>query len=88
MGIQLKLPALWARLSNRNEPRDRLLQLQADCRDAKAEIREVLDRLAERHGVSKKDVTYAMDYADDMLSDVVYSVERELEHEIEDEDPV
>ena len=44
-------------------------------REAKAEPREVLERLAERHGISQKDVTYAIEgYADDMLSDLVYAV--------------
>jgi hypothetical protein len=39
-------------------------------------------RLAERHGISQKDINYAIDgYADDMLSDLVYSVERDLEHQ-------
>ena len=57
-------------------------QLHADRREAKAELREVLERLAERHGISQKDINYAIDgYADDMLSDLIYSVERELEHE-------
>ena len=57
-------------------------QLHADRREAKAELREVLERLAERHGISQKDINYAIDgYADDMLSDLVYSVERDLEHQ-------
>ena len=48
------------------------------------QLREVLERLAERHGISQKDINYAIDgYADDMLSDLVYSVERDLEHESE-----
>jgi hypothetical protein len=69
---------------NRRDPRDSLDQLRADRREAKAQIREVLERLAERHGISQKDVTYAIDgYADDMLSDLVYSVERDLEHQSE-----
>ena len=56
----------------------------ADQREAKAELREVLERLAERHGISQKDINYAIDgYADDMLSDLIYSVERDLEHESE-----
>ena len=58
-------------------------------REAKAELREVLERLTERHGISQKDVTYAIEgYADDMLSDLVYAVGRELEREMERRDPV
>ena len=66
---------------SRPDARDRLEQLRADQRAAKAELREVLESLAERHGIAQKDINYAIDgYADDMLSDVVYSVERDLEH--------
>jgi hypothetical protein len=84
MGTQLKLPAVWAWLEGRRDPKERLQQLHADRREAKAEIRDVLERLAERHGIAQKDVTYAIDgYADDMLSDLVYSVERDLEHQSE-----
>ena len=65
--------------------RDRLKRLRADRREAKAQLREVLERLAERHGLSQKDINYAIDgYADDMLSDLVYSVERHLEHQSEE----
>jgi hypothetical protein len=88
MGAQLKLPALWSWLGTRQEPKDRLRHLQADRLEAKAQIREALERLAERQGIAQKDVTYAMAYADDMLSDLIYSVERELEHEAEAQDPV
>ena len=86
MGSQFRLPiARKPPIQRRLDPRDRLEQLQADQREAKAQIREVLERLAERHGISQKDITYAIDgYADDMLSDLVYSVERDLEHEREE----
>jgi hypothetical protein len=43
----------------------------------------VLDELADRHGISVREVTYAIEsYADDMLSDTIYEAERALEHEI------
>jgi hypothetical protein len=89
MGSQFPLPmARRPGVSNRLDPRDRLQQLQADRREAKAQIREVLERLAERHGISQKDISYAIDgYADDMLSDLVYSAERDLEHESEGSSP-
>jgi hypothetical protein len=86
MGSQHPLPASAPRAFDSSyDPRNRLEQLQADRREAKAQLREVLERLAERHGISQKDINYAIDgYADDMLSDLVYSVERELEHESEE----
>lgn len=87
MGSQLPLPANRARtFESGPDAQDRLEQLRADQRAAKAELREVLERLAERHGISQKDINYAIDgYADDMLADLVYSVERDLEHEHEKE---
>jgi hypothetical protein len=86
MGTQISLPPNRARtFESRPDARDRLEQLHADQRVAKAGLREVLERLAERHGISQKDINYAIDgYADDMLSDLVYSVERDLEHEREE----
>jgi hypothetical protein len=86
MGSQFPLPA------GRNpggvshvDPSDMLEQHRAVRREAKAQIREVLERLAERHGISQKDINYAIDgYADDMLSDHFYSVERDLEHDSEE----
>ena len=86
MDSQLPLPASRTpSFASRPDAQDRLEQLHADKRAAKAELREVLERLAERHGISQKDINYAIDgYADDMLSDLVYSVERDLEHEREE----
>jgi hypothetical protein len=89
MSTQLKLPAQWPLLETRRDPRDRLEALHKDVLVAKAEIREVLDRLAERHGISARDITYSMDgYADDMLSDATYGLSSELEREAEAQDPV
>ena len=85
MGSQHPLPPSAPHVfESRPDPCDRLEQLHADRREAKAQLREVLERLAERHGISQKDINYAIDgYADDMLSDLVYSVERDLEHQSE-----
>jgi hypothetical protein len=89
MNTQLPLPARWAIVETRSEPRDPLKTLQRDMAIAKARIREALDELAERHGIPASHISYAMEgYADDLLSDAVYNVERELEREIEDQDPV
>ena len=83
------LPASWARLESQRNPRERLDQLHRDALDAKAEIRAALERLAARHRISAKDISYAMDgYADNLLDDAIYNVKRELEHASDDEDPV
>jgi hypothetical protein len=55
---------------------------------AKGDIREILDRLAEKHGATVRDVTVAMRSIDDTLSDLLYDQERMLQHEIEDLSPV
>ena len=70
-------------------PEERLAELQADRREATARLREVLEAMARKYGISAKDVSYAIDgYADDMLSDLVYGLERDLEHELEERAPI
>jgi len=89
MGTQLSLPAGWAlQRQSRRDPRDRLDVLHHDAGETKAQIREVLDQLAARHGITAKDIEYAMAGIDDVLGDAIYSVERDLEREIEGDDPV
>jgi uncharacterized protein YlxP (DUF503 family) len=88
MGAQLRLPHLYRWVQTMRDPALELQELRSDIKEAKAEIRQVLDRLAQKHAIGIKDVNYAMDYADDMLSDAVYSVETALERELEERDPV
>jgi hypothetical protein len=89
MGTQLYLPAGWARrLESRLDPIERLAELEKDRSQAKGDIREILDRLAEKHGATVRDVTVAMHSIDDTLSDLLYDQERMLQHEIEDLSPV
>ena len=90
MAIQLPLPARWAMLeSRRGDARGRLDALRRDVLTTKAAIRSVMDELANRHGIPRKDIDYAVEgYAEDMLSDAIYNVERGLERELEHEDPV
>ena len=90
MGVQLPLPAGWARNLQglRRDPRDRLDELVQDRLDAKAEIRAILDRLAEKYRIPPADVTNAMDWVDDGLGDLLYDIELGLKHEIEGEEPV
>jgi hypothetical protein len=87
MSVQLPLPAGWAiaNLASQRDPQERLDALERDKLSAKAEIREVLDRLANRHGLAPRDVNAAVQgYVDDMLSDATYELERALLAEIED----
>ena len=77
MGTQLPLPAGWA-FSATSEPREQLDELARDKREAKAEIRAALDRLAAKHGASARDLNHAIEgYADDMINDALFEVERE-----------
>ena len=88
MGTQLYLPAGWARhLESRIDPVERLVELEKDRTEAKADIREILDRLAEKHGATAREVTVAMRSIDDTLGDLLYDQERMLQHEIEDNTP-
>lgn len=87
MSSQLRLPAAWAFRESKADPQSRLSALRTDAADARARIREVLDGLAARHGISPATVSAAMDYADDMLGDTVYDAEQALEREIESGDP-
>ena len=89
MGSQLYLPAGWARqLESRLDPIERLAELEKDRTQAKGDIREILDRLAEKHGATARDVKAAMLSVDDTLGDLLYDQERMLQHEIEDLTPV
>ena len=88
-GTQLYLPAGWARqLESRLDPVERLAELEKDRVQAKGDIREILDRLAEKHGATVRDVTVAMRSIDDTLTGLLYDQERMLQHEIEDLSPV
>jgi hypothetical protein len=89
MGTQLYLPASWARrLESRLDPVERLAELEKDRTQAKGDIREILDRLGEKHGAGVRDVTAALRSIDDTLNDLLYDQERMLQHEIEDLTPV
>ena len=65
------------------------LVLNADLREAKARLRQVLEAVADKYDISAKDISYAIDgYADDMLSDLVFGLQRDLENEAESEAPL
>ena len=70
-------------------PYERLAELNADLREAKARLRQVLEAVADKYDISAKDVSYAIEgYADDMLSDLVFGIQRDLEHAAEAEAPL
>jgi hypothetical protein len=70
-------------------PYERLAELDADLREAKARVRRVLEAVADKYDIPAKDVSYAIDgYADDMLSDLVFGIQRDLEQAAEAEAPL
>jgi hypothetical protein len=70
MGTQPYLPAGWARqLESRLDSVERVAELEKDRFKEKGDIREILDRLAEKHGATVRDVRAAMLSIDDTLSD-------------------
>jgi len=84
-----RITDLGTRAGRYARPDERLAELQADKREATARLREVLEAMARKYGISAKDVSYAIDgYAADMLSDLVYGIERDLEHEVEETRPI
>lgn len=86
-GIQLPLPAGWARdFLEREDPADQLRRLERDTLDAKASIRAVLDDLAAQHRIRIREINHAMDYVDDALSNLAYELRAELTAEIERRD--
>jgi hypothetical protein len=89
MGAQLALPAHWARhLRSYIDPVDRLVALDKDVQQSRADIRDILDRLADKYGATPQDVAVAMRSIDDTLGDLLYERRRLIEHEIEDGNPV
>ena len=88
MGSQLYLPAGWARhLESRIDPSERLAELEKDRAEAKAEIRELIEQLAEKHGATARDVAVAMRSIDGTLGDLLHDQEHALQHEREDLPP-
>ena len=70
-------------------PHERLAELNADLKEARAQVRRVLEAVADKYDIPAKDVSYAVDgYADDMLSDLVFGVQRDLEQAAETEAPL
>jgi hypothetical protein len=88
MGSQLYLPAGWARhLESRIDPCARLAELEKDRAEAKAEIRELVERLADKHGATARDVAVALRAIDGTLGDLLHDQERVLQYEMADLTP-
>ena len=89
MGSQLYLPAGWARhLESHIDPSERLGELERDRAEVRAEIRKMVERLAEKHGATARDVAVAMRAIEHALLDLLSDQERALQHEVEDLTPV
>ncbi len=81
MTVQLPLPGLPRYLSNR-DPIAALEEIQRDKFEATYAIELLLDRLAEKHGISHTVIAKAVQgYVDDMLGDVFFELEEELRAE-------
>ena len=81
MTVQLPLPGLPRYLSNR-DPIAALEEIGRDKFEATYAIELLLDRLAEKHGISHTVIAKAVEgYVDDMLGDVFYELEEELRAE-------
>jgi hypothetical protein len=81
MTVQLALPGLPRYLSNR-DPIAALEEIQRDKFEATYAIELLLDRLAEKHGISHTVIAKAVaGYVDDMLGDVFLDLEDELRTE-------
>jgi hypothetical protein len=65
-------------LAGSPDPKERLDLLRRDQRDAEAQIRTVLDRLAARYEVTSEDVDMTMETIGLALEDMTY--ERETEY--------
>ena len=84
MDAQLPIPARWATaVQSLANPADRLTALGRDVDDAKAQIREILDGLAGKHGVPGHDVTFAMRAVGDALGDLLHDIRSGYEHDLD-----
>jgi len=82
MSIQLPLPGHWPRNMTVRDPVAELERLARDKLDAKAEVYEALERLANRHGISLLEVNGVMlGYVDDALGDLTFDLEEALRSE-------
>ena len=82
MTVQLPLPGDWPRNKSRRDPIAALEEIERDKIDALYAIELVLDRYAEKHGISLEVISKAVrGYAEDMLGDMFLDLEEELRTE-------
>ena len=82
MTVQLPLPGVWPRNTSRRDPIAQLEHIERDKVEAKHEIRLVLDKYAELHGISPKVINEVVwGYVDDALGDMFFEIEEELRAE-------
>jgi hypothetical protein len=81
-GIQLPPPDGWPRNVGTRDPTAELERLARERLDTKAGIYEVLERLANKHGIRLREVNKVMlGYVDDALGDLTFDLEDELQRE-------
>lgn len=83
MGIQFSLLRHWPRNISQRCPVETLEQLAKDKIAAKAEIYEVMERLAEKHGISLREVSTVAPYVDGALADLTVELEDKLDIEMD-----
>jgi hypothetical protein len=84
MSIQLPLPGVWPANASWPDAQEQLDQLKKDALEAKAEIRDVLDKYAGRYGIDAQAVNGLIyGYVDDIINDLFFDKEDELRDEIE-----
>jgi hypothetical protein len=77
----------WTVYDSRGHPRHQLTALYRDTAVVRAHIEKMLEELADRHRISARDVTKAMDrHADKLLNVAVSRVRRHLERKIKAQD--
>jgi hypothetical protein len=82
MTVQLPLPGVWPRNIGRRDPIAELDAITREKLDAKHELRQVLDKYADLHGISPKVINEVVwGYVDDMLGDMFFELEEELRTE-------
>lgn len=82
MTVQLPLPGDWPRNKSRRDPIAALEEIERDKIDALYAIELVLDRYAEKRGISLEVISKAVrGYAEDMLGDMFLDLEEELRTE-------
>jgi len=79
MAVQFPLPGHWPHNMSRRDPIDLIEDIERDKIETASAIKQLLDRLARKHGIGRKTVDKAVaSYVDDMLEDVFLDLEDEL----------